>query len=282
MRFRVTIVLILGVLSGSLQAQAPGPPARAGASQPAFRRPAAYPERPPAAPAVLERGKAIYGVHCAFCHGADARGGSGGPNLIRTSLVLNDQNGELMGPVIRGGREGMPKFDLNDAQISDIAAFIHSFKVGGYDASRMTPLTIVTGDPVAGETYFQKTCTGCHSVTGNLKGIGSRIDDPKQLQQSWLMPGSGGGRGRGPAGPGGPQTTVTVTAGGKKTTGTLVRIDDFLVTLMDADEVPRTFTRDGENPKVELHDPLAGHRSLIATYTDKDIHNVTAYLVTVK
>jgi len=282
MRFRVTIVLILGVLSGSLQAQAPGPPAPAAAKPQVFRRPAAYPERPPADPAVLERGKAIYGVHCTFCHGADARGGSGGPNLIRTSLVLNDQNGELMGPVIRGGREGMPKIDLTDTQISDIAAFIHSFKVGGYDISRMTPLTIVTGDPTAGEAYFQKTCTGCHSVTGNLKGIGLRIDDPKQLQQSWLMPGSGGGRGRGPAGPEGPQTTVTVTTAGKKITGRLVRIDDFLVTLMDEDGVPRTFTRDGENPKVELHDPLAGHRNLLASYTDKDIHNVTAYLVTVK
>ena len=49
----------------------------------------------------------------------------------------------------------MPKFDLNDAQIADIAAFIHSFKVGGYDISRMTPPSIVVGDAKAGEAYFK-------------------------------------------------------------------------------------------------------------------------------
>ncbi len=112
---------------------------RSSPSTPSPPSPPAFPERPPADPASLERGKAVYGVHCTFCHGVDARGGSGGPNLIRTSLVLNDRNGELIGPVIREGREGMPKFDLNPTQISDIAAFIHNFKVGGYDISRNPP-----------------------------------------------------------------------------------------------------------------------------------------------
>ena len=216
-------------------------------------------------------------MHCTFCHGADARGGSGGPNLIRAQLVLNDQKGELIGPVIREGREGMPKFDLTQTQITDIANFIHSFKVGGYDVSRMTPPTIVTGDPKAGEAYFAKTCSGCHSVTGNLKGIASKITDAKRLQQTWLMP--GGGRG-GPAT--GTPVTVTVTTGNTKVTGRLVRIDDFLVSLTEEDGTPRSFTRDGDTPKVELHDPLAGHRKLLATYTDKDIHDLTAYLVTIK
>ncbi|HYP15306.1 MAG TPA: cytochrome c, partial [Bryobacteraceae bacterium] len=134
MRFIVHGMLLGGMLlSSPATAQTPAAPAK-----PAVRRPPAFPERPPADPAVLERGKAIYGVHCTFCHGADARCGSGGPNLIRTAIVLNDKNGELIGPVIREGREGMPKFDLTPTQISDIAAFIHSFRVGGYDISRMT------------------------------------------------------------------------------------------------------------------------------------------------
>jgi cytochrome c oxidase cbb3-type subunit III len=228
---------------------------------------------------MVARGKALYGVQCTFCHGADARGGSGGPNLLRAELVLNDKDGELIGPVVRQGREGMPKMDLSQSQIADIAAFIHSFKVGGYDISRMTPPTIVTGDAKAGQAYFGKTCAGCHSVSGDLKGIATRIPDPKALQQTWLVPGSG--RGEGVPRPKPPTVSVT-PAGGKKVEGRLVRIDDFLVTLIDGDGARRTFTRDGDQPKVELRDPLQPHKDLLKTYSDKDIHNVTAFLVTVK
>jgi mono/diheme cytochrome c family protein len=193
-------------------------------------------------------------------------------------LVLNDKDGELIGPVVRNGREGMPKIDLTPAQISDVAAFIHSFKVGGYDASRMVPETIVTGDAKAGEAYFGAKCAGCHAVTGDLKGIATRIKDPKTLQQTWLVPGAGRGEGA----PRPKPWTVTVTAGGKKTTGRLVRVDDFLVTLVDGEGARRTFTRDGDVPKVELKDPLQPHKDLLKSYSDKDIHDVTAYLVTVK
>jgi mono/diheme cytochrome c family protein len=272
----VSTALLMATLLASLPGFSQTPTAPAPAA-PVRQRPPAFPERPPADPVSVDRGKAVYGVHCTFCHGADARGGSGGPNLIRAQLVLNDKNGELIGPVIREGREGMPKFDLTPTQISDIANFIHSFKVGGYDVSRMTPPTIVTGDPKAGEAYFAKTCNGCHSVTGNLKGISTKVNDPKRLQQTWLMP--GGGRG-GPAT--GTPVTVTVTTGSSKVTGRLLRIDDFLVSLVEEDGTPRSFTREGETPKVELIDPLAGHRKLLASYTDKDIHDLTAYLVTIK
>src|SRR4051812_50208545 len=110
--------------------------AQAGRGGTGVRRPAdSYPQRPPAPAAVVERGRAIYGVQCNFCHGSDARGGEGGPNLLRSQLVLNDQNGEGIAPVILNGRpdQGMPKFDLNKTQIADVAAYIHSFRVGGYD-----------------------------------------------------------------------------------------------------------------------------------------------------
>lgn len=270
--------------SAALLAQGPPPPRPAPAARP---RPASFPERPPADPAKVERGKAIYGVHCTFCHGADARGGSGGTNLIRAEVVLSDQDGELIRQVVRAGREGMPKFDLSDAQVSDIAAFIHSFRVGGYDISRMTPETIVVGDAKKGEAYFTQTCGKCHSVTGDLKAIGAQITDPKTLQQTWLMPGSG--RGFGPPQPQQPArrrvspARVKVTpASGPLVEGVLNRIDDFFVTLTDADGRQRTFTRDGNVPKVEIIDPLKPHRDLLAKYTDDDIHNVTAYLVTVK
>ena len=239
----------------------------------------AYPQRTPD-PAAAARGKAIYNVNCALCHGEDARGGDQGPNLIRGDVVLNDKGGESIGQVLATGRpaQGMPKFEFTAAQTSDIAAFLHSFRVAGYDGSRKRPDTIVVGDAKAGASYFQSKCGSCHSATGDLKAIGSRISDGRTLQQRWLMP-AGGGRG----GAQGPATTVTVTlAPGQKVEGKLGRIDDFLVTLTDADGTSRSFRRDGDNPKVEIHDPLQAHKDLLRSYSDKDIHDVTAYLVTLK
>jgi mono/diheme cytochrome c family protein len=260
-----------------LLAQQPPAPAK-----PVVRRPSAFPERAPADPAKVDRGKAIYGVNCTFCHGADARGGSGGTNLIRASIVMSDRDGELIHTVLKEGREGMPKFNFTAEQASDIAAFIHSFKVGGYDVSRMTPPSIVTGDAKQGEAYFQKTCAKCHSVTGDLKAIGSRIDDAKLLQQTWLMPGSGGARAA-TLGLKVPPVTVDITtADGKKLGGRLERVDDFLVSWFDSNNVRHTLSRDGDTPKVVINEPLAPHKALLRTYRDEDIHNLTAYLVTVK
>jgi mono/diheme cytochrome c family protein len=246
---------------------------------------AAFPQHSQADPAVVERGKAIYGVHCSFCHGSDARGGEGGPNLIRSQLVLNDQSGELIAPIVQNGRPdaGMPKFDLNNAQISDIAAFLHSYRVSGYDAVRNAPPNILVGSAQAGQQAFAAKCAKCHSVDGDLKGFGGKFGDPKMLQQTWLAPGGGGGRFGGPAMTNVPPTTVTVTlADGKKVEGRLVRYDDFLVTLADANGATRSFRRDGDKPKVEVHDPVEPHRQLLPSYTDKEIHDITAYLATVK
>jgi len=247
----------------------------------------AYPQHAPGDPAAIERGKAVYGVQCAFCHGSDARGGEGGPNLLRSELVLNDQKGELIAPVVQNGRPdaGMPKFPLSNAQIEDIAAFVHSFRVAGYDASRNKPVTILVGDAKAGQQYFQTKCASCHSVTGDLKGLGAKFEDPKLLQNFFLMPAGGrGGFGRGGGAPSNiPPTTVTVTyAGGQKLEGKLDRVDDFIVTLTTADGTQRTVRRDGDTPKVEIHDPMKGHKELLPVYTDKNIHDLTAYLVTVK
>lgn len=265
----------------------PGAQAGRGRGAAGGGRPEAYPQHPPGDPAAIERGKATYGVQCSFCHGSDARGGEGGPNLIRAEIVLRDQNGETIAPVVQNGRpdRGMPKFDLNAAQIADIAAFIHSFRVAGYDISRDRPPSIVVGNAAAGEAYFKTTCSGCHSATGDLKGVASKISDPRALQQAWLMPGGGGRGGRGGGGGALAAQLVTVTVtmtSGQKLEGGMERIDDFLVTLVDAEGISHTIRRDGDTPKVEIHDPLEPHKKLLGTYTDKDIHNLTAYLVTLK
>ena len=283
---QLRIVVFLAVAAGLVAQTPPAPPAAPqgagrgrGAAGRGAARPAAYPDRPPADPAVVERGKAMYGVQCQGCHGSDARGGEGGPNLLRSDIVLNDQNGEAIATVVQNGRGEMPKIDVTAAQLSDIAAYLHSFHVGGYDISRNVPPSILVGDAAAGQAYFKATCASCHSVEKDMKGIGARFTDAKQLQNYFLMPGGRGGRGGGAATP----TTVTVTlTSGKKVEGRLVRIDDFIVTLADTDGLQHTFRRDGDRPKVEIHDPLEPHKKLLTKYTDADIHNLTSYLVTLK
>ena len=247
----------------------------------------AYPQRPVTDAAAVERGKALYGVNCTFCHGADARGGDGGgPNLVRSQMVLDDQRGELVTPIVQNGRleSGMPKFPaLTTAQVGDIAAFLHSIPVGSRTGA--ASVNIVVGDFSAGEAYFRAHCASCHSAQGDLKGIASKIPDPRLLQQTWLMPGSGGGRGSTAPPPVNLKpATVTVTlSSGEKIEGLLGKLDDFVVSLREADGTVRSFALDVPNaPKLEVHDPLQPHRDLLKNYTDGDIHNVTAFMVTLK
>ena len=223
-------------------------------------------------------------VNCAFCHGPDARGGdNGGPNLMRSDVVLLDDKGERIGPVVLGGRadKGMPPFMLMPAQVSDIAAFLHSLPVSSRTGER--PSTSSSAMRTTGRTLFQAKCTSCHSPTGDLQGVSNRFADPKLLQQTWLLPGTGGTRGGGPPRPAPPIGAVVTLANGQKVEGTLNRLDDFMVSLKMADGTYRTFRTEGANaPKVELRDPLKGHRDLLQTYSDDDIHNITAFLVTLK
>jgi mono/diheme cytochrome c family protein len=231
--------------------------------------------------AAVDRGKGFSGVSCGFCHGSDARGGSTGPNLWRSALVLSDQSGAEIARVIREGRpdKGMPPTPLQDAQIADIVAFLHGLPVGGRDQVQQRPPTIVVGNAAEGERYFQKTCGSCHSAAGDLKGLATKYADPRQLQHAWLMPGSQ--RGAAPGTNRRPEVTVTPAAG-QAVTGTLARIDDFVVSLVDATGETRTFARTAAGPKVEIRDRLEPHRRLVPTYADADIHNLTAYLVTLK
>lgn len=247
----------------------------------------AYPARPAGDPAAIDRGKALYGVNCQFCHGADTRGGDQGPSLLRSGLVLDDQHGELIGPVIQNGRtdRGMPKFAFTNDQVADIAAFVHTFRAAGYDESRVKPPSIVVGDAKAGESFFASKCAACHSATGDLKGIASRFADERLLQQTWLMPGTGGGRGGPPPVAVKPARVTVTLLTGEKVSGVLDRVDDFVVSLRTDDGTLRTFrTPPGSSsaPKVEIEDPLKPHKELLKVYTDADIHNVTAYLVTLK
>ena len=142
-------------------------------------------ERPPADPVILARGKAIYEISCRGCHGADLRGGDmGGPNLLRSQLSLSDKDGELIIPIIEGSRQasGMPKIPMTGEDANATAAYVRSILslIGGQGTppSIGKPVTdIVVGDAKAGEAYFKAKCMGCHAITDDLKGIGSRFGD---------------------------------------------------------------------------------------------------------
>ena len=266
---------LLVLSAGAQNPQAPGG-ARGGGGF------VAYPQRPIADPEAVARGKVMFDVNCSFCHGADARGGDDGPNLLRSELVLEDQKGENIGPVLLTGRDrGMPKFTFTAAQISDVAAYIHSFPV----SSRTGPSTIniVVGNAKAGEAFFNSKCTSCHSITGDLKGVAAKYTDPKVLQQTWILPGSGGRfGGAGPARNAPMMTAVVTLPSGEKVEVKVDRMDDFVVSLTLADGTHRSFATEGNTPAVEIRDPLQAHKDLLRTYSDADIHNVTAYLVTLK
>lgn len=242
----------------------------------------AYPQRPLADPASIARGKTLWGVNCAFCHGSDARGGDGGgPNLLRSSAMLDDQNGERIGPIVQKGRGAMAAIPLSTEQIADIASFLHSVPV----SSRTGPstLSILVGDAKRGEAYVSQTCAKCHT-TEALRTFAGKLDDPKTMQQMWLMPGSGG-RGGGPntapiAAP--PITAVVTLASGERVEGRVDQIDDFTVTVRTATGQRRTITTFGTTARVELRDPLQPHKEMLPLYTDSDIHNVTAYLASLR
>jgi len=243
----------------------------------------AYPMHPQADDATIARGQAIYGQDCATCHGMDARGGNGGTNLVHSQLVMDDEKGELIAPVVQNGRPdlGMPKFDLTTDQITDIAGYLH--RVGAnYRTIIDFPTNIVVGDASAGQAFFSGDgkCGTCHSVTGDLAGIGAKMD-PKSLQNALVS--GGGGRGRGPTGIAVPATTVTVTLiGGKTVEGKLDHLDDFVVTLTDANDNHLTYDREKSVAKVEVHNPLQAHIDMLPKLTDDEIHNLTAYLATLK
>ncbi len=253
----------------------------AGSAAPASAR---IPRASPGDPAVIERGRNVYSTNCAFCHGADTRGGASGPSLLRSAIVLDDKNGESIGPVVQAGRpdRGMPKFPLSSDQVADLAAFLHSFTVNGYDSSRQRPTTIVVGNASAGEAVFKNRCASCHSTTGDLMGLATRIADPRVLQQSWLMPGSTVGRGGGPMpARSRPPTAVVTLPSGQRFEGELERVDDFVVAIRTADGGRRAF-RTTDGTRVDVKDPLVAHRELLPTFTDAEIHNLTAFLVTLK
>jgi cytochrome c oxidase cbb3-type subunit III len=240
--------------------------------------------RKPAAAALVARGQQAFGQHCGFCHGADARGGAqGGSDLLQSPIVLEDQGGRGLGKFLAVGRpeKNMPKFALPRERVVDIAAFLHS-RVSAA-SSRRFKVSILVGDAKAGATYFNGPgrCTTCHSVTGDLKGIGTKYE-PVMLQGRMVVPRGRGGYPGGDESKDRPLRATVTPPSGPAVSGDVIYVSNFFVTLKDGSGRRHTFARRGDVPGVEVVDPLHAHVALLRTLSDKAMHDLTAFLVTLK
>ena len=226
-------------------------------------------------PALVESGNSAFQQHCAFCHGRDAEGGETGPDLTRSQLVTEDNGGDKIGPVVRNGRpdKGMPAFNLSDQDIRALVAFIHTQRAmaetrkGGRRG--VDPSDLQTGNVEAGKAYFNGAggCAKCHSPSGDLTGIASRYQG-LQLEERMLYPRNA-------------KSKVTVTPpSGQTISGELAYQDEFTIGLKDQGGQYHSWPV--KNVKFTIDAPVEAHVNLLGKYTDADIHNLMAYLQTLK
>lgn len=224
---------------------------------------------------LIESGGLLFRQDCSFCHGRDAEGGESGPDLMRSKLVTEDRDGDKIGPVVRNGRleKGMPRFEVSDQEIASLMAFIHTQqkeaakKKGSRKGVDVSDLQ--TGNAEAGKQFFNSAggCSTCHSPTGDLSGIASRYEGLK-LEQQMLYPKQAKSR-----------VTVTLSSG-QTITGTLQYLDEFTVALIDPAGAYRSWRSSDVEYKVET--PANAHVELFSKYTDADIHDLMAYLQTLR
>jgi mono/diheme cytochrome c family protein len=258
-----------------------------------------------------DRGRALWASHCIDCHGSQARGSDTGPNIIRTRTVNFDRSaaktGSVLGPFLKAGHPTQSKKPSASFTEDEVVALANFLRQRVNDTMRGSPVftvgDILVGDAKAGEAFFQGEggCAGCHNATSNnLAGIATRIPAPVDLQQRMLFPGAAGrGRGRGGRGapggaapPGAPPAAASAAdrnairvaiapASGPSMSGVLVEESDFYVTIRDAEGAIRSVRRT-PGMKVTKTNPLQAHIDLLDRLTDKQIHDLVAYLETLK
>ena len=247
--------------------------------------------RPLASQEVLIRGQALYEANCASCHAPDLRGNPTGPSLLRSGVALRDQQGELIAASVA---RHTPALTLVQADVLAVAEYIHSIHatMGGQGSPPgRNPATVVlnvlVGNAEAGQARFTSLCASCHSVTGDLRGIGSKFPDARALQNAWVTGTSGAAAGGGRGGEATGDPVVVTLANGSKVEGTLIRKSEFLVVVRLADGTRRSFARNNGIPRVDVTDPQEAHKvvALKLAFDDPDnsaMHDITAYLWTVK
>jgi len=232
------------------------------------------PPAPPSAGAM--RGKPMFVQNCAFCHGRDAAGGETGPDLTRSRLVMRDVTGDKIRGVIHTGRfeKGMPAFPrFTPAQLNDLIAYIRdqtrqlNSKPGGRRGVDVADLQ--TGDVAAGTAYFNGPwkCSSCHSPTGDLAGIATKYVG-LELEKRMLYPEDAK-----------PKVSVT-TSSGESFSGVVAYHDEFYFAMIDSDGWYHSWPI--KDLQYKIDPALEGHIDLFEKYTDADIHNLMAYLQTLR
>ncbi len=217
----------------------------------------------------------MFAAQCGFCHGRDAMGGETGPNLTKSALVRDDASGDAIRALLREGRidKGMPAFRLSDADTTAVIAFIgdqrSKSELPGARRS-VDPADLQTGNAERGREYFNGTgrCRTCHSPAGDLSGVATRHQGLELLQRM-LYPSKSRA------------ATVRVTLqAGEAVTGALAYHDEFTIALTDSSGRYRSWlTRD---VTFTVDNPLDAHVDQLAKYTDDDMHDVLAYLQTLR
>jgi cytochrome c oxidase cbb3-type subunit III len=230
----------------------------------------------------VQAGQPLFSARCGFCHGRDAAGGESGPDLTRSALVAEDVRGDKIGPVVRNGRvdKGMPAFNLGDLDLTAIVAYIHEQKANAERPGgrrRVDNDDLRTGDADAGRQYFNGAggCSKCHQPDRDLAGIATRLQGLALLQRM-LYPGSGRAAG---AAPKPPQITVTLPSG-QTIVGKLAYRDEFTIGLTDSAGRYRSWPT--AQVRFEVDSGLDAHAAQLGRYTDEDMHNVLAYLQTLR
>jgi len=269
----IVLWLLLSIFAAA-QATSHSTPSPAGTKQRSTNEKKSYP------PSLVQQGAALFRQDCSFCHGRDAAGGESGPDLTRSKLVATDGSGNKIASVVRNGRpdKGMPPFDRTDQQIASLVAFIHTQQKaaqaqggrrGNGGRKGVDREDLQTGNVEAGKKYFEGTggCAGCHAPSGDLAGIASRFKG-LELEEQMLYPRHA-------------KSKVTVTlASGQEISGTLAYLDEFTVGLTNAEGVYQSWRTRDVRYKVDA--PVEAHVDLFSKYTDDDVHNLMAYLQTLK
>lgn len=238
---------------------------------------------PQAAPAEqVQKGQALFATQCAFCHGRDAAGGETGPDLTSSELVEKDVNGNEIGPVVRSGRidKGMPPFNLSDIDLAAVVAFIHEqkTKMESHAGRRRSVQAedLQTGNAEEGKQYFNGAggCANCHSPTGDLAGVASRLRGLALLERM-LYP---WGRRDGPSSS--PVTATVTLLSGETVTGKLAYRDEFVIGIVDSSGWYRSWFK--TKVKFKVNNPLEAHSEQLGKYTEETMHNVLAYLQTLR
>ena len=127
-------------------------------------------------PRAVEIGSRLFANNCAQCHGSDARGGPGYPNLTDDDWLYGNSPEQVV-TTITGGRNGtMPPFAAaigSEEGIARVAQYVLSLSGREHDAEMAA----------AGAQTFKTICFACHGPDG--KG-NQMIGAPNLTDDIWL------------------------------------------------------------------------------------------------